>query len=579
MKHRLLPVAMILLAAAARAQHPLAGRVLVLVNDKMPKEAGTGSTGASVFVGQYYAAKRGIPAENIVHLKTSTEENIGKEDFEAQIATPLRKFLDAGVGAMRQKILYIVPVYGVPVQVGGALAVDSVLSVMYAGHEELKPPLRNPYYGPTGSRPPHFDDWVRQFEAAGGFKLFLVTRLDGPSAMIAKGLVDKALEGEKSPVVESGTAYFDYQGTRQPSEWQYAVDEEIKAAAEASRARGFKTVLHTQRDASCGSSIPSAGEYRYDESKRDVAIDAMGATSEAIVSLAPVAEGEFAVRFREVGVQNHGTLLFLTLSDASGQSYIKLRYPLTPFQSYNPTDSAVIEKVLNGAHAAKGALSLNNGAGAEINRVSELRIAVHGNSIAAFRDRRPLVAADDKSAPFQIARMAFGLQCGSAGLMGFTATGAGDAPLWNDNFATDSTAQYTWKMAPMGGPNASWVWGWYVPAFDSYRFVPGAVGAQLTSFTAVRIRAPQNADPHLQSWSNARWGGNWVPRMLEEGVTATWGAVTEPYATFYARGGDVFDHLWAGYNFGESFYIAENAARWVMVAVGDPLYTPALSKR
>jgi uncharacterized protein (TIGR03790 family) len=64
--------------------------------------------------------------------------------------------------------------------------------------------------------------------------------------------------------------------------------------------------------------------------------------------------------------------------------------------------------------------------------------------------------------------------------------------------------------------------------------------------------------------------------MLEQGVTATWGAVAEPYATFYAPGGNVFDHLWAGYNFGDSFYIAQNAVRWVMVAVGDPLYSPRL---
>jgi uncharacterized protein (TIGR03790 family) len=64
--------------------------------------------------------------------------------------------------------------------------------------------------------------------------------------------------------------------------------------------------------------------------------------------------------------------------------------------------------------------------------------------------------------------------------------------------------------------------------------------------------------------------------MLEEGVTATWGAVTEPYAILYAPGGNVFDHLWAGYNFGESFYIAQNAVRWVMTAIGDPLYAPAV---
>ena len=29
-------------------------------------------------------------------------------------------------------------------------------------------------------------------------------------------------------------------------------------------------------------------------------------------------------------------------------------------------------------------------------------------------------------------------------------------------------------------------------------------------------------------------------------------------------------------NFGDSFYIAQNAVRWVMVAVGDPLYSPRI---
>jgi uncharacterized protein (TIGR03790 family) len=80
----------------------------------------------------------------------------------------------------------------------------------------------------------------------------------------------------------------------------------------------------------------------------------------------------------------------------------------------------------------------------------------------------------------------------------------------------------------------------------------------------------------MYSRGAVRWGGNWVPRMLEEGVTATWGAITEPYAVLYAPGGNVFDHLWAGYNFGDSFYIAQNAVRWVMVAVGDPLYSPKI---
>ncbi len=108
--------------------------------------------------------------------------------------------------------------------------------------------------------------------------------------------------------------------------------------------------------------------------------------------------------------------------------------------------------------------------------------------------------------------------------------------------------------------------------------MPGAVGAQLTSFTALTIRTPANPDPAMRELANVRWAGNWVPRMLEEGVTATWGATNEPYATFFAPGGNVFDHLWAGYNFGDSFYIAQNALRWVMVAVGDPLYSPKISR-
>ena len=59
---------------------------------------------------------------------------------------------------MRRQILYIVPTYGVPVK-PAALAVDSVISMMYAGHEDMKPPLRNPYSAAVGSRPPHFAEW------------------------------------------------------------------------------------------------------------------------------------------------------------------------------------------------------------------------------------------------------------------------------------------------------------------------------------------------------------------------------------------------------------------------------------
>jgi hypothetical protein len=54
------------------------------------------------------------------------------------------------------------------------------------------------------------------------------------------------------------------------------------------------------------------------------------------------------------------------------------------------------------------------------------------------------------------------------------------------------------------------------------------------------------------------------------------GLVTSGSSLYYAPGGNVFDYLWAGYNFGESFYIAQNSVSWVMTAIGDPLYAPAI---
>jgi uncharacterized protein (TIGR03790 family) len=566
------------LATACMAQPaPLADRVLVVVNDRMPRESGTGKTGAGIFVGQYYAAQRNIPAANILHLRTSQEEAISMEDYKAEIEAPLRKFLDANGGAMRRKILYIVPTYGVPVQISQAFAVDSVISMMYAGHEEAKPPLRNPYSGPVGSRPPHFDAWSDGAAAANDFKMFIVARLDGPSAVIAKGLVDKAIAAERSLTMKSGVAYFDRQGTRQPKEWQYAIDEEIKSAAEISQSHGFETAVNVQRDALCGANIHPATQYFYDAAARNVALDAFGSTASVSFTFAPLAEGDFSARFKNVSPQNFGNTISLTLAGPSDKEYIRLVYPLVPFKGYETTSLAQLEKVVGGAASAKATLKEEKTAEKQINQVSELRIAVRKNQITALRNGVALMSAADTAAlPLNIGRMTLTAQCLSSRMAGFAVGDSGGKAVWSDTFTTDSTPKYLWSMSPAGGLNALWAWGWYTGAYDAYRFVPGAVGAQLTSFTATRIRTPQNPDPLLFNWSTARWGGNWVPRMLEEGVTATWGAVTEPYAVYYAPGGNVFDHLWAGYNFGESFYIAQNAVRWVMTAIGDPLYAPAV---
>jgi uncharacterized protein (TIGR03790 family) len=116
-------------------------------------------------------------------------------------------------------------------------------------------------------------------------------------------------------------------------------------------------------------------------------------------------------------------------------------------------------------------------------------------------------------------------------------------------------------------PNTAWAWGWYDPSAanaGAYSFVPGAVGAQLTSYTANCIRRP--------------CPGAYVDLWLAQGITATWGAVSEPFASYYALGDNLLSHLWRGYTFGESAYISSPVLNWMMVFVGDPLYRPSYAQ-
>jgi hypothetical protein len=378
--------------------------------------------------------------------------------------------------------------------------------------------------------------------------------------------------------MKSGIAYFDQQGTRQPSEWQYGIDMEVKSAAELSRKQGFETVLHTQAESPCGSVMPPAALYSYDAANRRVAIDSMGASSSVDFPLKAIEEGELTAAVANGNVQNTGNSVTLRLGGSNDRSFVRLVYPFVPFHGWDTQTDLILEKVVDGAVVARGSVRVNNDEKL-MNNFGSLRLSVRKGRISALRDQTEIAAVEDKSGKaLTIGKASVGTVCWGFGLKGLTVTDGSGAKVWEDSFATDSTARYQWHLAPLSGPKALWVWGWYGMAYDSYRFVPGAVGAQLTSFTALSIRTPANPDPKVAHSTAARWAGNWVPRMLEEGVTATWGAVDEPFATFYAPGGNVFDHLWAGYNFGDSFYIAQNAVRWVMVAVGDPLYSPKIAR-
>lgn len=90
----------------------------------------------------------------------------------------------------------------------------------------------------------------------------------------------------------------------------------------------------------------------------------------------------------------------------------------------------------------------------------------------------------------------------------------------------------------------------------------GAVGAHLISDSFYKIRKG-DYDAKYKSW---------VEGLLEKGITATFGAVIEPYLQGYTRPDIFFERYWSGeYTFAESFMMATPTVQWAMSAVGDPL--------
>lgn len=237
------------------------GSVLILVNDLVPPEVGTGGKGASIFVGEYYAQRRGIPRENIVRLrvplaccnndpKASDSWNIGWPTFVEHIRTPVKRFLERK--GLTDRIHYIVPTYGIPLRLnslprpgppkfpGDGFSLDSFLATMDSGQDG--PALPNPYRAADPRQKPHH---IHTWSNPAGWKLRLVVRLDGPSALIATDLVDKAMTAEETLKKTDGKGYFDFRGVA-CCDGAYRADQTVKNAHLLSVANGFSSELNDQ---------------------------------------------------------------------------------------------------------------------------------------------------------------------------------------------------------------------------------------------------------------------------------------------------------------------------------------------
>ena len=117
-------------------------------------------------------------------------------------------------------------------------------------------------------------------------------------------------------------------------------------------------------------------------------------------------------------------------------------------------------------------------------------------------------------------------------------------------------------FAPGACPRTAIYCGWYSlkKYIDAFDFVDGAIGYHISSWEAIDLRDPNSSQ--------------WCPAMLADGITATLGAVAEPYLLSFPEPKAFFLELFNGRCLVEAYYHTKAFNSWQLLLIGDPLYRP-----
>jgi uncharacterized protein (TIGR03790 family) len=236
--------------------------VVVIYNTRVP---------GSEDVARHYAKVRHVPKNQIYGFSLTSNEEMSRDEFHDSLQMPLARRLEHDglwkFGPVKipvtkghakriqelvimSKIRYAVLCYGVPLKI----APDA--SIHEAAAEKIPTELRRneaavdselawlplvktdfPLVGP-------FSSWVYGVTNTALLNptngILLVARLDGPTADIANGLVDKAMQAERDGLW--GRAYFDARGLER-NDGYFLGDEWILDAAKISHQLGFETTI------------------------------------------------------------------------------------------------------------------------------------------------------------------------------------------------------------------------------------------------------------------------------------------------------------------------------------------------
>lgn len=201
-------------------------------------------------IGEHYAKTRGLPASNVLHVRTITNEAIGRAEYVGTIERPLGQAITRA--GLQDRLLYLVLTKGVPLRIlgtsgttGTGASVDSELTLLYrrlvGTPIAMDGRIDNPYY--LGGR--QISD-ARPFTHR-EHDIYLVTRIDAYTADQALALIDRAQTPAKD-----GRIVLDQRGSGPGDQWMAEAAKRLSAQGHAERvllestakpARGEKPVL------------------------------------------------------------------------------------------------------------------------------------------------------------------------------------------------------------------------------------------------------------------------------------------------------------------------------------------------
>jgi uncharacterized protein (TIGR03790 family) len=209
---------LLLLAPVARAEQPLTAATVIVYNKAAPDSAE---------LARFYAKQRGIASDHIVGVDCSTDEEITREEYDTNIAAPLREAFQArGWWKLREtaehtqvvdatSIRFVALIKGVPLKIkpvatpyegdqpgGGPVSdhneasVDSELTVLGLFSREISGVMSNPYF-----------QTFKPIAEINNPILLLVCRLDAADTATVRRMIVDSIAAEKRGL--RGRAYVD----------------------------------------------------------------------------------------------------------------------------------------------------------------------------------------------------------------------------------------------------------------------------------------------------------------------------------------------------------------------------------